>query len=172
MSEVRGVNTIRVRHDGDHSRPITNAGHAKSCIAAMRRMIEAEHGESGCRGPEQRDYFIAMAWLEETAAAADPSYRRSLHKMAPRYFPNLSSAARAEAMAEVWATPYQMTTRALGDLLGLTFEKRERFKFWHAEPIGMTMADVEREKDRLRKEQGRREQGILNRPGIFGGSNS
>ncbi len=53
-----------------------------------------------------------------------------------------------------------MTTKSLGELLGLTFDKRERFKFRHAEPIGMTMADVEREKERLRKQQMRREKGI------------
>jgi hypothetical protein len=123
-------------------------------------MIEAEHGECGCRGPEQRDYFVAMAWLEETAAAADPSYDRSLPTITLRYFPKLSPAAQAEAIAEVRAMPYQITAQALGDLVGLTFEKRERFGFRYAEPIGMTMADVKREKDRLAKDKKRRGQGI------------
>lgn len=158
--EVQGENTIRVRPDGDQSRPITNAGHAKSSIKSLCRMIEAEHGQCGCRGPEQRDYFVAMAWLEETAAAADPSYDRSLPKMVLRYFPNLSPGDQAEALAEVRAAPYQITSRALGELMCLTFEKRERFGFRYAEPIGMTMADVEREKDRLAKDKKRREQGI------------
>lgn len=161
--EVQGVNTIRVRPDGDQSRPITNAGHAKASIKAIRRMIEAEHGECGCRGPEQRDYFVAIAWLEETAAAADPTYDRSLPTMVLRYFPKLSPADQAEAMDEVRATPYQITHRALGELMCLTFEKRERFGFRYAEPIGMTMADVKREKDRLSKEERRRAKGIPKR---------
>ncbi|MCJ2016946.1 hypothetical protein MKK84_05820 [Methylobacterium sp. E-065] len=122
-------------------------------------MIKADHGTSGCRGPEQRDYFIAMAWLEETAAAADPNYRRTLAKNAVRYFPKLSPAAQADALAEVQASPYQVTTRSLGELIGLTYERREQFKFWHAEPIGITMAEVEQLKDRLRKEKNRRANG-------------
>lgn len=143
----------------DSSRPIANPGHAKKCIKAIRRIVLAE----GYQAAGPRDIFLAVAWLEDTAAAADPSYERTLDKFALRYLRGFGLAAQADALAELRAYPRPVTPRSLGELLCLTSAKREQFKFTLAEPIDMTLAEIAKAKNRESKARGRRARGIPER---------
>lgn len=147
----------------DGSEPIRNPGQARKVIKGICRIIRKEHGSEGCIGPIARDYFAALAILDDVAAGNDRGYVRCLPKLAKRYLPRLSDADQASILTEMRAHPVVASPRSVGELIVLTDARRDRFKLWGVEATDMdaeARAAKLRARDRARKEKARRKAGI------------
>lgn len=148
----------------DGSTLIRNQGQLCKVLMALRTLVSTEYGRQGCSDPHAAQaLFLAYAAVEDAAAADDNRYVRTLDRWAPRRLPGLGKDARAAALAELRTHPVEITSRFLGELLGLTDAQRDRCGFWLAEPVDLSpeaKAEKLRAKDRERKEQKRRKAGV------------